>query len=178
MDREIIHDGKFIRVVKEDNWEYVERSTGKGDVCAITAITDNDEVILVEQYRIPVHCDVIENCAGLIGDDDINESALSSAKRELLEETGYETDEWYHLYTSPKSPGSTSETEHKFLALNCKKVGEGGGVDSEQIKVHVVDYNSIIDWLKKQEIEHGKMVSGGIYAGLYFYNSEHRDVKV
>lgn len=50
------------------------------------------------------------------------EGALAAAKRELKEETGYESDEWTHLITIPSNATIADNYAHVFLARNCRKV--------------------------------------------------------
>ena len=85
----LLHDGEFLRLVRHGHWEYVQRRAANG-AAAIIAVTDARELILVEQYRIPVAANTIELPAGVIGDDPAfaSESVEASARRELLEETG------------------------------------------------------------------------------------------
>src|SRR3546814_13121516 len=67
-----LHRGKFLRLVRDRHWEYVTRvnSSGAG---FIAALTDAGEVVLVEQYRLPLHARTIELPAGMIGDEDRSE---------------------------------------------------------------------------------------------------------
>jgi ADP-ribose pyrophosphatase len=60
--------GKFLALVKEGHWEYAERTNAMG-AAIIVAVTDDRKLILVEQYRIPVHARTIELPAGIIGDE-------------------------------------------------------------------------------------------------------------
>lgn len=165
-DCDLIHEGKFLSVLKCEGWEFVNRNTKTGQVVSILPVTNEGEIILIEQFRIPVDHLVIECPAGLLGDHDENETALECAKKELLEETGYISNKWHHIYTTPKSAGMISEIEHKFIARDCEKVAEGGGVGNENIVVHKIYLNSIDTWLAKCE-ERDILVSAGIYAGLY-----------
>ena len=63
-----IFEGKHVLVIERDGWEFVERKNGK-EAVAVIALTDDDELILVEQYRRPVDARVIDLPAGLVGDD-------------------------------------------------------------------------------------------------------------
>jgi len=167
---EVLYEGKFLRLKSIDGWEVVERKTSTGEIASILAVTKDNEIILVEQYRVPVNKFVIESPAGVIGDHDKNELPLQCAIKELSEETGYISDNWKLAYTSPKSPGMSTETEHKFIAKDCIKVTSGGGVDNEKITVHKVRIDCIVSWLKEKQ-EQGTLVSSGIYAGLYLYEN-------
>ena len=86
----ILHTGKFLTLTQEGHWEYVDRVHGTG-AALIIGVTTEQKVLLVEQYRIPVHARTIELPAGIIGDEpgDTHESSVAAARRELLEETGY-----------------------------------------------------------------------------------------
>src|SRR5213080_3972433 len=109
-----IFEGKHVRVLEHDGWEFVERKNGKSAV-VILAVTDDDHVILVEQFRRPVNARVIDFPAGLVGDDGGNDPA-ETAKRELLEETGYFCASVERLTAGPTSPGITSETVAFYAA--------------------------------------------------------------
>ena len=76
--------GKFLALVKEARWEYVDR-IGANGAAIIVAVTDGQKLLLVEQYRIPVHARTIELPAGIIGDEPggCDESHAEAAKREL-----------------------------------------------------------------------------------------------
>ena len=72
----ILHTGQFLALIKEGHWEYVDRVNATG-AAIIIGVTTEQKVLLVEQYRIPVHARTIELPAGIIGDEpgDANESA-------------------------------------------------------------------------------------------------------
>ncbi len=118
-------------------WEYVVRP-GRIQAAIILAITDANEVVLVEQYRPPFGCTAIELPAGLIGDENAGEAALASAQRELLEETGFEADSWQALGEFASSAGVIGETHHFFRASGLRRTAAGGGVGNENITVHLV----------------------------------------
>src|SRR5881392_1478257 len=121
-----LYEGKRIFVLERDGWEYVERKKGK-EAVAVVALTTDDEVILVEQYRRPVDARVIEWPAGLIGDED-DKNAAETAKKELEEETGFRCERMERLTVGPTSPGITSETVSFYRAYGLEHVGKGGGV--------------------------------------------------
>ena len=87
--------GKFVEVRRRGRWEYAGRP-GNMRAAVVIAI-DAGEVILVEQYRVPLGKVCLELPAGLIGDETEGEDALASAQRELEEETGYRAARWEEL---------------------------------------------------------------------------------
>lgn len=78
----ILHTGKFLRLVQEGTWEYVQRVNCHG-IAVLVPVTDDQKIVLVEQFRISLHKNVIELPAGLIGDVDANESCLPEPPESL-----------------------------------------------------------------------------------------------
>src|SRR5581483_9781053 len=130
--RSTLHTGKFLALIKEGHWEYAERVNAHGAVI-IVAVTEAENILLVEQYRIPLHTRTIELPAGIVGDEPggAGESLAEAAKRELLEETGYAAEQFEELTTGPSSAGLTSELVTLVRASGLKRVQAGGGVAHE-----------------------------------------------
>ncbi|MGZ3258227.1 MAG: NUDIX hydrolase [Croceibacterium sp.] len=133
--------GKFIVSKRRGRWEYVTRARGIR-AAAILAL-DAGAVILVEQYRVPLGKYCLELPAGLIGDDTEGEDALTSAVRELEEETGYRAAQWEEIGEFASSSGMLGETYILVKATGLTKVGEGGGTEHEDIIVHRVPLDRI-----------------------------------
>ena len=159
---------KFLALIKEGHWEYVDRVNATG-AALILAVTAEQKVLLVEQYRIPVHARTIELPAGIIGDEPgrSNESHAEAARRELLEETGYAADRMDALTTGPACSGITSERVTLFHATGLRRTGKGGGVAQEDITVHEVPLAEIIPWLETKA-KTGVLIDPKVYAGLFF----------
>lgn len=157
--------GRFLELLKEGRWEYVRRVNASGAVM-IVAVTEEGELLLVEEYRVPLHAWTIGLPAGISGDEG-EESALQSARRELEEETGYRAAAWTYLFTGPSSPGLTTEMVSFYRADGLHQVSEGGGVAHENITVHRIPLPLVHDWLMDQ-IGQGKVVDPKIFMGLYF----------
>ena len=87
---ETLYEGRWLSLRKRGRWEYAERNNPAGAVI-ILAVTPEDKVLFVEQYRVSILKHTIEMPAGLVGDEagHHDESALIAAQRELEEETGY-----------------------------------------------------------------------------------------
>ena len=163
---ELLYKGNYIQLLRKDDWEYAERLNCSG-VVFIVAVTDDEKIILVEQFRIPVGKKLIEIPAGIVGDNHHSgESNEAAAKRELMEETGYEVEKLIPLMTGPVAPGSSSMVMTFYLARGIKKVGQGGGDDTENIKVHEVPLSEVDEWLKDR---HGDdlWVDPRIFIALY-----------
>lgn len=160
--------GQFVSLIREGHWEYAQRLNTTG-AAVIVAVTEQNKLLLVEQYRIPCHARTIELPAGIIGDEPEtgDESHAAAAGRELLEETGYAADCLEFLVTGPPSSGLASEMVTFFRATGLRRVGVGGGVAHEDIKVHEVPLVDVRPWLE-QKARSGVLVDPKVYAGLYF----------
>ncbi len=140
---EIRWQGDFIAAKTRGRWEYVSRTRGIG-AAVILALDEarqgERDVLLVEQYRVPLGSYCLELPAGLVGDDEgaDGELALEAAQRELEEETGYRAEHWENLGQFHSSPGMVSESFTLLKATGLTKVGEGGGTHGEDIIVHRV----------------------------------------
>lgn len=89
----------------------------------VVAITRNQEVVLLKQYRHSAGKDFLEIPGGSTHPK-VRESLQAAAARELLEETGYSSSEWFECASHYPNPAMQNNQLHTFLALNCKKVGE------------------------------------------------------
>ncbi len=168
MSVEILYAGKFLRLMKQGRWEYVQRVTTDHAVI-IMALTPQQEVVLIEQLRIPAGGNVIEWPAGLVGDSaaTAGEALEETARRELQEETGYTAQHFVQVFSGPPSPGIASETITWFRAHGLEKTGPGGGEGGENITVHVIALSEVDDWLNRWQASGGR-VDSKVYAGLYF----------
>ena len=167
-DLEEIARGNWARMVRRGHWEFMTRLNTSGAVL-ITAITEDDKLILVEQYRPPLDKIVLECPAGLAGDtaEFAGEALADAARRELLEETGFRAEEMIFLTEGPPSPALNDEILTFYLARGLEKVGPGGGDETENITVHEVPMAHLEQWLAEQTAS-GKLVDPKIYIGLAF----------
>jgi ADP-ribose pyrophosphatase len=133
---EIVWQGKYIAAKRQGRWEYVSRTRNVS--AAVILAIDDGQVILVEQDRIPLGRRCLELPAGLVGDDKEGEAAETAAIRELEEETGYRAAHMVPLGRFHASPGMSSEGFTLLRAEGLTRVGEGGGVGGEDIKVYKV----------------------------------------
>lgn len=133
---ETMWEGRFITAQRRGRWEFAGRARGIR-AAVILAEVDGD-VLLVEQYRVPLQRWCLELPAGLIGDDVAGEAVEVAAARELEEETGYRAGRIEVISEFFSSPGMVSEGFTLVRAHDLEKVGEGGGVEGEGIVVHRV----------------------------------------
>ncbi len=148
---EIMWQGKFVTAKRRGKWEYVSRA--RGIKAAVILAIEDGHVLLVEQYRVPLERYCIELPAGLIGDNDDGEDALTSAARELEEETGYSAGTLEIVGEFFSSPGMVSESFTLVRARGLTKIGDGGGVDGENIIVHRVAVADLLAFVQAKRAE-------------------------
>ncbi len=137
--------GKFLTVQTEGTWEFAAR---QGEIAAAVILAiDAGDVILVEQFRVPLGRTCLELPAGLVGDETAGESVTIAAGRELEEETGYRAATIEDLGVFCSSPGMTSECFTLVRATGLTRVGKGGGVSDENITVHRVPLAGVPDFV-------------------------------
>lgn len=161
-----LFETRWMKLQRIGHWDFVRRPDSDFAV-GILAITPENEILLVEQFRIPVQRRVIEVPAGIVGDEEEHrgETLASTAARELLEETGYRAGGIEHLIETPTSAGLTAEIVHMFHATDLVKEHEGGGVAGEDLIVHRVPLANLREWLSAQQAS-GALVDFKIHAAL------------
>jgi ADP-ribose pyrophosphatase len=164
---ETLFETRWLRLDRIGHWDFVRRP--HSDSCVgILAITPEREIVLVEQFRIPVQARVIEIPAGIVGDEEEHrgEPMEATAARELLEETGYRAGNISKLIDTPTSAGMTCEIIHLFHATELVREHPGGGVAGEDITVHHVPLGKLREWLQAQQ-DAGKIIDFKIHACLW-----------
>ena len=145
---ETMWEGDFIVARRKGRWEYVGRP--EGIRAAVIIAIDAGHIILVEQYRMPLDASCIELPAGLVGDHAADEALEDAAARELEEETGFRAGHIDIIGEFASSPGMVSETFTLVRATKLEKVGDGGGVDNENIVVHRVAMADVSAFVERQ----------------------------
>ena len=164
--RETLYEGEWLRLVRIGHWESCERTHAQGMAVIVIAVTPDDEVLFVEQYRVPLGARTIEMPAGLVGDDRAEDTLAEAARRELIEETGWSPGRVDVLLVGPTSSGMSNERIAFVRALDLTRVGEGGGVDNEDITVHRVPRADAPAWLMRKHAE-GFELDLKLWAGLW-----------
>lgn len=166
MNDSILHEGRYLRLRQRGRWEYAERTNASSAVIVV-AITPEQRLLFVEQYREPIRARSIEMPAGLVGDLGESESIEEAARRELLEETGWAAERIDYLMAGPSSSGMSNEVIAFVRASGLSREGAGGGDASESITVHEVPLPEVPSWLKAK-MDEGYSIDPKLYAGLYF----------
>jgi ADP-ribose pyrophosphatase len=161
-----VYEGRYQRMVVRGTWEYSERTHPGGLAAIIIAVTPADDVLFVEQFRVPLQARTIEMPAGLVGDIDAGETIEQSSIRELEEETGWTATHAEVLMIGPTSSGASSEKIAFVRATGLRKVGEGGGDASEDITVHEVPRAQAAAWLARK-LGEGYELDAKLWAGLW-----------
>ena len=166
----VLGEGKYFDFVKLDDWEFIRPKAFTG-VVLIIAITDDGKLVLIEQFRPPVGTQCVEIPAGLVGDipEHSGEDLVSAARRELLEETGYQAETMEIVFEGVPSPGSNTIVITFLLAQGLRKVTAGGGDESEDITVYEVPVEDVLSWTEERR-KNGSYVDLKVFTGLFFAN--------
>ena len=165
---ESLHEGKFIRLLRQGRWEFADRVNASG-IIMIVPVTNDNKLIIIEQFRPPVGKRVIELPAGLAGDIEGSEDeALTvAARRELEEETGYTARYMKRVAEGPPSAGMVTELITISVASGVVQSGNVGGDGEKTITVHDVPLSRVRSWLDRKERE-GCLIDLKLWSGLYF----------
>jgi ADP-ribose pyrophosphatase len=152
MSRKVEWVGKYIRVVRDGTWEFVERC---GGVHAVVILAEHEgKVVLVEQVRVPLdNRKCLELPAGLVGDEDPNATIEDTAVKELEEETGFTAERVQVIGEYFSSPGMVAEGFTLVRAHGLRRIGEGGGNEHEEIEVHLVPRAEIAAFVERKRGE-------------------------
>ncbi|MCH5256562.1 MAG: NUDIX hydrolase [Lachnospiraceae bacterium] len=139
-------------------------SYSRRDYVVIVASDTDGDYICVRQFRQGIKEVTTEFPAGGIertdgkeygsgGSRAASEDALEAARRELLEETGYVSDEWTHLLTVPSNATISDNYAHIFMAKNCSKSGEQKLDETEFLNVRKYSAAEIEELIYKGDFQ-------------------------
>ncbi|UZJ39625.1 NUDIX hydrolase [Prosthecochloris sp. SCSIO W1102] len=116
----------------------------------VIAITKNDEIVLIRQYRHGIGKVSFELPAGV--HDKPGETLLDAAKRELLEETGYGEGTWIKWMELSANPALQTNITHTFLATGVSKISTQRLDETEEITVHPMTFQELTALIEQGEI--------------------------
>jgi 8-oxo-dGTP pyrophosphatase MutT (NUDIX family) len=131
----------------------------------VIALTKNREVVLVKQYRHGVKQVMLEIPAGIMDEED--GSPLRAAQRELLEETGYTSDQFIEIGKVYPNPATHNNLTYSFLALDVEQVGQQNLDETEEIEVSLVPFEEFVSLAKEGGLPQALHVSALFFAMVY-----------
>jgi ADP-ribose pyrophosphatase len=174
LSSKVVHEAPVFRVTRD---EVIEPSgvTVRRDIIrhpgsvVILALDEQKKkkplVLLIKQYRYAANQELWELPAGRI---DEGEDALTAAKRELAEETGYTAAEWKPALYYYASPGFLDETMSLFAARDLRK-GKATPEEDEFITCKLLLLDKAVEWVMSGKIQDGKAIAGVLWAAQKFH---------
>ena len=148
-------DTRWVKVRKDavelPNGQHIEDfyAITINEAAAIVALDDNENIILKKEYRYCYERDLIEVPAGGF---EKGEDGLTVAKRELLEETGYISDEWQFIGKTVESSAKLTNYMHIYFANHCRKVSKQHLDATEDIEIIIMPLKRAIEMVMNNEI--------------------------
>jgi ADP-ribose pyrophosphatase len=175
LSSKVVHSAPVFRVTTDEVIEPsgakvrrdIVRHPGSVVILAIDERKEEPAVLLIRQYRYAANKELWELPAGRI---DEGEDALTAAKRELAEETGYSAAEWKLALYYYASPGFLDETMSVFAARDLRK-GKASPEEDEFISCKLMPLASAIQWVMSGKIQDGKAIAGVLWAAQKFHIS-------
>lgn len=123
----------------------------------IIPITPDNQVVMIRQFRAGIRSFTLEIPGGLV--DPTDGSALEAARREMREETGYDSDEIVALGKVHPNPAIMNNCCHSFLATNVRQVAEQTLDLGEDIELALVSLDQVPELIRKGEITHSQVLN-------------------
>ena len=122
----------------------------------VVAFTRDLELLVVEQFRHGIDASTLESIGGVC---DPGEDPAATARRELLEETGYSSEDWVSLGWCTPNPAVQDNRCHLFLALDCRSVADLDLDPSEELRVWAVPWREWQGKLRSGQIHHALVLA-------------------
>ena len=130
----------------------------------IIAITKDEQVVMIEQFRHGTENVILEIPGGMIDENELPEAA---AKRELLEETGYNSENWVLLGRSHPNPAIQNNSVYHYLALDCEKTGDVSFDEHESIVTELMSLSAVLDLIAEERITHSLVIAAFYYLTIW-----------
>ena len=114
------------------------------------ALTEDNQIVLKNEYRYCYDRELIELPSGIFEDNE--KDPLIVAKRELLEETGYASDDWIYLGDTIENSAKLTNTIHLYLAKDCKKVSDQHLDKTEDIDVLIIPFDEAVNMVMENKV--------------------------
>lgn len=158
LNSKVVYDGIIVKIeldeVELSNGKKTKREVTRHAPGVVVLAEDKGKIFLVKQFRYPLKEAVYELPAGKL---DKGEEILEGAKRELLEETGYEAKTWTYLGHIDPSPGFLDEKLHLFSADDLKYVGQKLD-EGEILNFEKTDKDIVFKMIKEGVINDAKTI--------------------
>lgn len=161
LSSDIVYQGALLtvredRVLLPDDRQATREYIQHSGAVMVIALLDEDTLILERQFRYPLRRHFYELPAGKI---DAGEEPLATARRELIEECGYEAGSWRHIATLHPCIGYSDERIELFLARELTFVGQAPE-DGEFLEVIPARVSEALEWLRSGKITEVKTAIG------------------
>ena len=172
VDSKVDRDYRVFRINVETSLSPRTNKTGQfyvidtNDWVNIIPVTDDGQVVMIQQYRHGSKKITLEIPVGLVDDESPEKAAL----RELLEETGYQGDGITYLGATNPNPAIFNNLCHTFLVKNVKKVADTNLDDNEDIEVVLKPLEEIPGLIANGSINHALVI---IAFHFFFFKQSH-----
>lgn len=130
----------------------------------VIALTKTGEIVFIEQFRHGTEEIILEIPGGMI---DENEKPEAAARRELLEETGYSSNEFIYLGKSHPNPAIQNNRIYHFAALNCEKIQETAFDEHESVVTKLISKTEVPLLITDEKITHSLVLAAFYKLNLY-----------
>lgn len=161
---QIIFNGKRFKVTTENVNGHVKEIVRHPGAVVIIPILDDGQIVMIKNERFVVQQNLWELPAGTI---EIGEDPLETARREILEETGYEAKSMEFLFNFYSTPGFCDEIMHVYIAKSLTLKGQHLD-ETEKITVHPLPLKKIMEMMYNKEIRDGKTIAALLYFNQWF----------
>jgi ADP-ribose pyrophosphatase len=121
----------------------------------VVAITPDNQVVLIEQYRHGINSITLEIPGGTV---ESGESPIEAGKRELLEETGYVSDNWTCIGKAHPNPAMQNNTCYTFLARDARRIQDQSFEGTEDIAISLTSASNIPNLISGGKITHALVI--------------------